>query len=188
MINGNLFVDALLLADFLNIQYNHSTWLTSTAGSANSVGGHIDMGYRFNMKNNWFFEPLATVDAVWTDFRKLDLPGVGVDLNTNNNENIRGRVGVRVGTSYLNNGYRIDPSLTAGVWHAFAGDNSGTLTSGMYTLNLTDANSHLTYGEVGLGLNVVELASRWSGFVKGDVRFGDNYWGGSVKGGARFQW
>jgi len=188
LINGNFFVDALLLADFLNITYNHSTLLTSTAGSVTNVGGHIDMGYRFNMKNNWFWEPLATVDAVWTDFRKVDLPGVGLDLNTNNNENLRGRLGVRLGTSYLNGGYRIEPSVTAGVWHSFAGDNSGMLTSGVYTLNLTDASSHLTYGEVGAAVNVVELGSRWSGFVKGDVRFGDDYWGGSVKGGARFQW
>ncbi|MGH6726733.1 MAG: autotransporter domain-containing protein, partial [Pseudolabrys sp.] len=188
LINGNFFVDALLLADFLNITYNHSTLLTSTAGSVNNIGGHVDMGYRFNMKNNWFWEPLATVDAVWTDFRKLDLPGVALDLNTNDNENLRGRLGVRVGTSYLNGGYRIEPSVTAGVWHAFAGDNSGMLTSGVYTLNLTDASSHLTYGEVGAAVNVVELGSRWSGYVKGDVRFGDDYWGGSVKGGARFQW
>ena len=83
LINRGLFADALLMANFLNMNYNHSTWLTSTAGSAISLGGHFDMGYRFNMKNNWFFEPLATVDAVWTDFSKFDLPnGVGVDLNT----------------------------------------------------------------------------------------------------------
>jgi hypothetical protein len=189
LINRGFFVDALLMANFLNVQYNHSALLTSTAGSAVSVGGHVDMGYRFNMNGNWFLEPLATVDAVWTDFHKFDLPGgASVDLNQTDNENLRGRLGARIGTSYVSGGYRIEPSVTGGVWHTFAGDNTASLTSGLYTLNLTDANSHQTYGEIGGAVNFVELASRWSAFVKGDVRFADDYFGGSVKGGARFQW
>ena len=34
----------------------------------------------------------------------------------------------------------------------------------------------------------IDLASRWSAFVKGDYRFANDYYGGSVKGGVRFQW
>ena len=37
-------------------------------------------------------------------------------------------------------------------------------------------------------LNVIDLATRWSAFVKGDYRFANDYWGGSVKGGVRYQW
>ena len=58
----------------------------------------------------------------------------------------------------------------------------------MYTLNLPDANPHSTYGEIGGALNVIEMASRWSAFLKGDYRFASDYSGGSVKGGFRFQW
>ena len=61
-------------------------------------------------------------------------------------------------------------------------------TSDCYTLNLQDANAHLTYGEVGLALNVLDLGSRWSAFLKGDYRFAHDYNGGGVKGGFRFQW
>jgi hypothetical protein len=188
LINGGLFADALVLANFLNMNYNHTVWLASNSANVFSFGGHFDMGYRFNFQGGWFAEPLATIDGVWTDFHKFDLPGVSVDLNTNNNQSLRGRLAGRIGTSFVNGGYRIEPSVTLGVWHAFAGDNSADLTSGWFTLNLTDANSHLTYGEVSGAVNVFELASRWSAFLKGDFRFGDDYYGGGVKGGARFQW
>jgi hypothetical protein len=189
LINRGFFVDALLLAQFLNVNYVHSALLTSTSGNAISVGGHVDMGYRFNLQGNWFAEPLATVDAVWTDFNKVSLPGVvGLDMN-NDQVSLRSRLGGRVGTTFMNGGYRWEPSLTAGWWHSFMGDNTASITSGVYNLTVTDASSHLDYGEVGLALNVIDLSSRWSGFVKGDVRFGANdYWGGGVKAGARFQW
>ncbi|MEA2953490.1 MAG: hypothetical protein QOJ96_3010, partial [Alphaproteobacteria bacterium] len=45
-----------------------------------------------------------------------------------------------------------------------------------------------TYGEVGLALNMFELGTHWSGFLKGDARFGNSYRGGSAKGGFRYQW
>jgi outer membrane autotransporter protein len=126
---------------------------------------------------------------VWTDFHKFDLPGVGIDLNVTNNQDLRGRLGGRIGTTYVNsNGYRFEPSLTLGVWHSFSGDNSVDLTSGWYTLNLVDNSSHDTYGEVGGALNVFDPMSRWSAFVKGDFRFADDYWGGGVKGGWRWHW
>ncbi len=180
LINRGLFVDALLMANFLNVNYNHSALLTSTAGNAVSVGGHFDMGYRFNFKDGWFAEPLATIDAVVTNFNKFDLPGVDLDLNTNKLD-MRGRLGARVGTSIVKNGYRWEPSVTASVWHSFSGDNFADLTADCYTLNLTDANSHLTYGEIGAALNVVDLGTRWSAFLKGDYRFAEDYYGGSLK-------
>ena len=189
LINGGLFADALLMANFLNVNYDHSVLLTASSANAISLGGHFDMGYRFNLRDGWFAEPLATIDAVWTSFNKFDLPnaGVGIDLNTNNTD-LRGRLGGRVGKSIVNNGYRWEPSVTASVWHSFSGDNIATLTSGIYTLDVTDANSHRTYGEIGAALNVIDMASRWSAFVKGDYRFASDYYGGSVKGGVRFQW
>ncbi len=183
-INRGFFADSLLMANILNVNYNHSALLNST-GNALTFGGHFDMGYRFNFKEGWFAEPLVTVEGMYTDFRNVNLAGVYLNLD---NMDARGRLGVRVGTSFVNGGYRIEPSVTASVWHAFTGDNAASFGSGVYTFNLEDVDSHKTYGEIGGALNFLEIASRWSGFVKGDFRFSDNYTGGSVKGGVRFQW
>jgi outer membrane autotransporter protein len=175
------------LANFVSVQYSHSA-LLNTNGNATSFGGHIDMGYRIPFQGNWFLEPLATIDAVHTEFRDVNLQGVSVDLNTNN-DSVRGRLGARVGTTFVNGNYRIEPSITGGVWHSFSGDNIASISSGMYTLNLTDVDSHQTYGEIGGAVNVFDMASRWNAFIKGDFRFSSNdYTGGSVKGGVRFNW
>jgi outer membrane autotransporter protein len=213
LLNGGLFADALVMASFLNMNYTHSTLLSDSGANVVSVGGHFDVGYRFNFGGgytepapmytkgpapaparrwNWFVEPLATVEAIWTEFNKFDLPnsGVGVDLNTANLD-MRGRIGARIGGTWVSSGFRWEPSLTLSLWHNFTGDNLVDLTGvcDCFTLTLADANSHLTYGEVGLALSVLELGSRWSAFVKGDYRFaGSDYYGGSVKLGARFQW
>ncbi len=96
----------------------------------------------------------------------------------------KGRVGARVGTTYMGNGFKWEPSLTASVWHRFTGENFATISSGGANLDLVDANQTKTYGEIGGALNMFHLGSVWSGFIKGDYRFGDNYSGGSVKGGA----
>jgi outer membrane autotransporter protein len=215
LINRGFFVDALMLGNFLNVQYRHDALLTATAGNAISFGGHVDMGYRFYFGGSsyaaqptcdprmitkapcvvpppkpasvWFAEPLATIDAVWSRFDKIDLPGVGLDLNYNSVD-ARGRLGGRIGGTWYNSGYKWEPSLTLSVWHHFTSDNVAQLISDCYTLNLIDDNSHKTYGEVGLALNVFDMGSRWNAFIKGDYRFAEDYWGGGIKGGARFQW
>jgi hypothetical protein len=210
LINGGLFADALLMANFMNLNYQHSTLISDTDASVFSVGGHFDVGYRFNFGGyasqptydprmitkapyvaperwNWFVEPLGTIEAMWTHFHNFDLPGVDLDMNANSVD-LRGRLGARIGTSIVRGGYKFEPSLTLSLWHSFAGENFVDMTSDCYTISLNDANSHLTYGEVGLALSVLDLGSRWSAFVKGDYRFADDYYGGSVKLGARFQW
>ena len=183
-LNHNFFTDALFMANILNVHYNQSALLNS-AGTAVSFGGHIDMGYRFNFQQNWFAEPLGTIEAVYTDFSNVNLPGVGVNLN---NEHARGRLGLRVGTSFVNGGYRIEPSLTGSIWHSFTDDNIAELTSGAYAIDLTDVNTHRTYGEIGGAVNIFEMGSRWSAFAKGDFRFATDYTAGSGKIGFRYNW
>jgi outer membrane autotransporter protein len=212
LINRGLFVDALVMANFMNVNYVHTSLLTSTAGSVESFGGHVDVGYRFYFGGygaqptcdprmitkapcvapaptlSWFAEPLATIDGVWSRFNKIDIPGVALDLNNNNDVDVRGRLGGRVGATFYNGSLRWEPSLTASVWTHFMNESTAQLISDCYTLNLIDADQHKTYGEVGLALNVFDLGSRWNAYIKGDYRFAEDYWGGSIKGGARFQW
>ena len=93
-----------------------------------------------------------------------------------------------MGATFYNGSLRWEPSLTASVWTHFMNESTAQLISDCYTLNLIDADQHKTYGEVGLALNVFDLGSRWNAYIKGDYRFAEDYWGGSIKGGARFQW
>jgi outer membrane autotransporter protein len=183
-LNRGFFVDTLLMANFLNLDYR-SQFAAFNEASVMSFGGHIDAGYRFNMAPGWFVEPLGTLEFVHSDFDDLSVPGASVSLG---GSTWRGRLGARFGTAWMSGGYRLEPSFTASVWHKFSGEQSASLTSGGYTVTVFDPNQHDTYGEVGAAINIFEVAGSWSGFLKGDFRFADGYHGGSAKGGVRFHW
>jgi hypothetical protein len=74
------------------------------------------------------------------------------------------------------------------VWHSFTGPSVASITSNGFALNIADPNPDRTYGEVGGALNVFQVGSKWSGYVKGDYDFGQGYQDGSIKGGVRYQW
>jgi hypothetical protein len=102
---------------------------------------------------------------------------------------VRGRLGGRVGTTWLWSGWTVEPSITGSVWETFTGNNVASLTSNGFVLDLNDVNQHKTQGEVGGMVNVFGgLGSPWSAFVKGDYRFASGYSDGSIKGGLRYQW
>ena len=44
------------------------------------------------------------------------------------------------------------------------------------------------FGEVQASVNFIGLNSGWSGFVRGDLRFGEDLFGGSGKAGIRYTW
>jgi outer membrane autotransporter protein len=183
-LNGGLFADSLIMANFGDMRFK-SAPLLNTKSNVATFGGHFDFGYRFPMQGGWFAEPLASLEYVKAVFQDMAIPGTTVALG---GDSVRGRLGARFGTTFVSGSVRMEPSLTLSVWNNFRGDNTTTLTSGGFVVDLPDAGVTKTYGEVGLALNMFELGTHWSGFLKGDARFGNSYRGGSAKGGFRYQW
>jgi outer membrane autotransporter protein len=183
-LNGGLFADSLIMANFGDMRFK-SAPLLNTKSNVATFGGHFDFGYRFPMQGGWFAEPLASLEYVKAVFQDMAIPGTTVALG---GDSVRGRLGARFGTTFVSGSMRMEPSLTLSLWNNFRGDNTTTLTSGGFVVDLPDAGTTKTYGEVGLALNVFELGTHWSGFLKGDARFGNSYRGGSAKGGFRYQW
>jgi autotransporter family porin len=193
----------LFLANFMSSDFNTSPDLQGVGGltgigthmNVQQFGGHLDIGYRFQF-NPWFFEPQGTIEVVHTEFcgstaiNCFNNPGV-VFANTVvslNDTSVRGRLGGRIGTSWLWGGWTVEPSVTGSLWETFTGTNVASLTSNGFVLDLSDVNQQRTQGEVGGMVNVFGNGSSWSGFVKGDYRFASGYSDGSIKGGLRYQW
>jgi Autotransporter beta-domain len=195
-LNRGWFADALFLANFMSVDFTALpvSGLTTIGMDVRQAGGHFDTGYRFQF-NPWFVEPMATVEVVHTAFcgssalscngSAVTLPGATLTVDETS---VRGRLGGRIGTTWIANGWRVEPSLTGGVWQTFTGDNSANLTSNGFVLDLTDPNSHRTEGEVGGMLNLFQVGTGLSGFVKGAYRFAKEYKSVSVNGGVRYQW
>jgi outer membrane autotransporter protein len=102
---------------------------------------------------------------------------------------VRGRVGLRVGTSYdLWQGIRMEPFVIGSVWSNLSGENKATLTSLNTTfVDFTDEPDDL-WGVVSTGVNFFSPGTQTSLFAKLDVVFGDQTDGLSAKGGARVSW
>ncbi len=173
-LNGGLFVDATVKADFGNIDYS-----TDAGGGASgsfdtdytAVGFVVDTGYRMNMASGWFFEPKATISYVNVDIDEASV--LGTDVSFDDGNSVRGRLGARVGNKMQSENAVFEPFVEASVWGEFDGDYSASLGSGGFEPSV----SHDTggaYGEVVGGVNVFGTSSSWSGFAKGAVTFGDD--------------
>ena len=193
-LNHGFFADGLFLANWMSMDYTAGGTLfgggvpnTGVNANVQQYGGRIDTGYRFQF-NPWFFEPQLTAEVVHTNFGNLPFPSVGTTVQVDDDTSVRGRLGGRLGTSFVTGAWRIEPSVTGGVWETLSGNNGAVLTSNGFALDLTDPSNNKTQGEVGGMLNFYQLGTNWSAFVKGDYRFASEYTSGSVKGGVRYQW
>jgi outer membrane autotransporter protein len=183
-IRGGFFIDSLTKADFLDIDLSFPG-ADSVSTSALTFGSMTNVGYRFDGALG-FIEPLATFAYARTSFDQFGFGGVTVAIP--DAESIRGGLGLRVGTAFLDTAsYRVEGSVLGRVWHEFSADNVATLvTPG---LPFTSADSfNGTFGEVKGGVDLFSKGSGLSGFVNTGVKFNEDATTITAKGGIRFQW
>ena len=189
-LNGGLFLSAMLAANVGEIDYNGGgPEALQGSGSARfrSAGATLDTGYRMPFAPGFFLEPGATLAYVNTHID--DLKVFGHTVNFGDGESLRGRLGVRVGTTLVGGGLKYEPFLGASAWYEFLGDNRASLVSNGVLFSAADDTGGLI-GEVSAGVNVFSLGtSGVSGFAKGNFQWGEKDYhslGGEV--GVRIQW
>jgi type V secretory pathway adhesin AidA len=184
-LEGGWFLDGKVVANLGTIDYNGSFAVKDSAG-VTSIGGVLDTGYRMNY-GAAFFEPGATLAYVNTDIDDLAIYGSSVGFS--NGESLRGRLGLRLGTTIVKEQAKYEPFIGVSAWYEFLGDNSANVTSGSYVLKAADDVSG-AIGEVTGGVDVYSLAGdNFSAFVKGNVAFGeDDFVGYAGTVGLRLGW
>ena len=183
-LNGGLFVDGTIKADFGKMDYSSDG--DSASADFTSIGGVVDAGYRMTMASGWFVEPKATLAYVNTNFDNLEV--FGTDVEFEDGDSFRGRLGARVGTMFERNGVVIEPYVEASAWNEFDGDYSASFFSnGTGFEPGFDADG--VYGEVALGASFINAGNGWSAFAKGAAQFGeDSMWGVTGNLGIRKTW
>ena len=186
-LRGGLFVDTLFKTTFLEFDPNGSSGFS---GSFNGMawGARTDTGYRFGgFKGGPFIEPQATIAVAWSELDNLTIGGDRVTFNEGTN--VRGRVGVRVGTSYdIWPEIRMEPFVIGSLWGTLSGENTATLTSlGTTFANFSDEPDDV-WGVVSTGVNFFSPGTQTSLFAKLDVTFGEETDGIAARGGARVSW
>jgi autotransporter family porin len=103
--------------------------------------------------------------------------------------NVRGRLGLRVGTSMqLWTGTTMEPFVIGSLWGNLSGDdNQATLTSTGTSFILKDDLQDV-WGEVSAGVNFFNPSANTSVFAKLDVTFGDDIDGVGGKADMRVSW
>jgi outer membrane autotransporter protein len=182
-LSGGLFVDTLAKVDFLEFDTNHALGLPATL-DATTWGVRTDAGYRFGQfRRGPFVEPLATIAVAWTELD--DFSYVGNSVKFNDEADVKGRLGLRVGTSReLWRAIVMEPFVIGSLWGHLAGENEATVTAfGPFSDEPDDV-----WGEVSTGVNFFSPGANTSLFAKLDVTFGDETEGVSARGGMRHSW
>jgi autotransporter family porin len=187
-LNGGLFVDTLVKADFLELETDE---VPGFPGSLDSTtwGVRTDAGYRFGgFRGGPFIEPLATIAVTWADIDDFTVGDNKVSFD--DDANVRGRLGLRVGTSYaVWEGTTMEPFVIGSVWGNLSGDeNQATLTSLGTTLPAFTDELPDVWGEVSGGVNFFNPSAQTTVFAKIDVTFGDDVEGVGGKAGMRYSW
>jgi autotransporter family porin len=114
--------------------------------------------------------------------------GNGGDVKFGDETDVRGRLGLRVGTSYVaKDGGVIEPFVVGSLWGDFSGDNKATITSSGTSFGFTDKGDDV-WGVVSGGLNLFAASGKSSAFAKVDYTFGDDIDGFGAKLGMRYNW
>ncbi|MGI8853845.1 MAG: autotransporter outer membrane beta-barrel domain-containing protein [Methyloceanibacter sp.] len=154
---------------------------------ATTVGLRTDTGYRFgSFSGGAFIEPLATIAVLWSDIDGFARGGNTVSFD--DEANVRGRLCVRVGTSYPIWGTTtVEPFVIGSLWGHLSGDNQVTLVSSGTTFRFEDDLDDV-WGEVSAGVNFFNPSASTAVFAKLDVTFGDDVEGIGGKAGMRVSW
>ena len=184
-LKGGLFVDTLFKADILK----HEQQTVEFPGSldATSFGVRTDTGYRFgSFRGGAFIEPLATIGVIWSDLEDFTLGGNHVNFDSD--PNVRGRLGLRVGTSMpVWTGTTMEPFVIGSVWGNLSGQQTASVTSNQSTFNFEDSPEDV-WGEMSAGVNFFNPSAGTAVFAKFDATFADNLEGFGGKAGIRVSW
>lgn len=163
-----MFVDTLLNAHLLDIDPDGTPGFPGEL-DATTVGVRTDTGYRFgSFRGGPFIEPLATLSVLWADIDGFALGGNNVSFD--DDANVRGRLGLRVGTTMqVWTGTLMEPFVIGSVWGNLSGDNQ-TLASGG-TRFLVEDDLDDVWGEVSAGVNFFNPSASTAVFAKLDVTF-----------------
>ncbi len=143
--------------------------------------------YRFTIGENVFFEPSAAFIHSRVDLG--DVQTVAGPIRWRTIESSTLRVGGTLRWLHqLGESLYVSPSVQLSLWHEFAGKSRATIVNAGVG-NIAIATDRVgTYGQASAGVTFIPVKlPSLTGFVRGDVRFGEKINGWAVNAGLRYQ-
>lgn len=184
--NQRFTFDALLRRDHLDLSISSvSGGLTSQKHKALGWAGLLSGQYRFDVTEKLQITPSAAFLFSSVDMGALTTGGMATRWGTLNSQ--MGRLGIDIAyRQELSSGLWLTPFAHASLWSELGGRVRSTATSGATTI--TTATEQVgTFAQLGLGASLAAPAMGVTGFVRGDMRFGQRMSGYALNGGVRWQ-
>ena len=170
-LNGPAFVDGMVKVEWVDGGFHQPGPPPVTAEiSGTNIGAQLNAGYRFDVTERVFFEPIGTLSYVRSNLDTTSVYNGSVDFD--DGDSFRGRLGAQFGLNWMSGDTTIRPFGAVSLWHEFEGDNSVTLNSGGSSWSIAD-NAVEDWWQFGLGVEVVN-ANGFSAFVRADYSIAGN--------------
>ena len=152
-----------------------------------NIGGRIDTGYKVGFDGGMFVEPQASLAVLQTQTDDVDdIFGGSVDFD--DALSVRGRLGLRLGVDHVaSNQVVYSSDIVASVWQEFNGDNDVTIFAPLTPAIGVADDPGETIGDLSLGFSVL-APDGWSGFLRGNYQFAEDYDALSANAGVRIAW
>jgi outer membrane autotransporter protein len=181
---GAAFLDMIFKVDFND--FRSDVAVMPVSADARNYSFLANVGYKIDMAGNFYLEPTIGVEHLRSDFSN-QINRATTIVTLEDSRVTRGRFGARVGTSWIQDNLRIEPSLLALGYYYFEATAA--------TVNLGAAGGAIVLptdegkfrGELQGSINVFNLQTGVSGFVRSDLTFGDDYFRYGFRAGLRVQ-
>jgi len=185
-LKGGLFVDTLFKTFFGQVDPKQVRGFPDALDNT-TYGLRTDAGYRFGgMREGPFIEPLATIAASWSQVEDFKRDGNVVNLG--DDSDVRGRLGLRLGTSSdIWNGTTFEPFVIGSLWGTLSDAHHAYLISNGRRYDFYDTPEDV-WGVVSGGVNFFNPAAQTQVFAKVDYTFADQTQGVGVRAGMRYNW
>ncbi len=180
---GRAHLDALVKADFLAIDYTVPGDAADTKGV--SLGVQLEAGYRIHLAPATFLEPRLGLAYVRSSIDAFELMGSRVTFE--DGESLQGLIGLRASTTLDLGGARAVPFVAVDVGREFLGDAAASIDSAGPAVALSEETGG-TFGQLGFGLDLVDLGGGVSAHARGGYRFGSDVDVLSGSLGLRVRW
>ena len=176
---GPAYVAGLAKYETMNIDYGIRSGSQIADLDGDGWGGWLELGARFG--SSFFIEPSASIEYASIDIDDFSQGVTGFVMDED--DGLRGKAGVRVGTNVGNAAAPMEFYAMAQVIHEFQGEDTITLSNTGGTATFTNTAID-TYGRAGAGFRA-RMTNGISGFIEGTVDFANGVSGGGVRGGLR---
>ena len=194
---GGWYANALGSYGFSDYDQDRKVAIGGFNGTAQSsptgdqVIGNLDGGYDFH-RGNWTYGPTLGVQYVHLDvdnYNESGLPGADLDVNENETDSLRSRLGGRVDYAFHDGRMIFTPHLSASWQHEFLDQGRGVTSQfdgiGAGTFSVRTANPSRDSALLDLGLDA-QIDKRWTVFADYATQAGqENYFGQSIQAGVK---